>query len=117
MWYYARNGRQEVPVSEEELCQLLAGRALPLSTLVWRPGQNGWQKAEDVSEFSGLVKPPPVVAVPPPLSMPRQTRKETAQMAGWAFGAVCFVLLAIMVIRFGFTAEKAEAGSYLTGYS
>lgn len=41
-WYYAENGRQAGPVSEEEVCRLVAQKLGP-ETLVWSAGMAQWQ--------------------------------------------------------------------------
>jgi uncharacterized RDD family membrane protein YckC len=42
-FYYAVNGQQTGPVTEEELRQMVAGGALAADTLVWREGMAEWQ--------------------------------------------------------------------------
>lgn len=41
-WYYARNGRQSGPVSENELDSLVRSGEIALETLVWRRGMDAW---------------------------------------------------------------------------
>src|SRR5262245_3932195 len=42
-WYYAREGRQVGPVSEEDLTAQAAAGVVRADTLVWREGMAGWQ--------------------------------------------------------------------------
>jgi uncharacterized RDD family membrane protein YckC len=42
-WYYALNGSQQGPVSEQELSRLMTAGTLTSSTLVWREGLEDWQ--------------------------------------------------------------------------
>ena len=42
-WYYALNGQQLGPVSEQQLSQLIASGTLNSSTLAWREGMGDWQ--------------------------------------------------------------------------
>jgi len=51
-WYYAREGAQAGPVTLPDLRQLFASGAMPMSTLVWRPGLDTWTEAAGVPEFA-----------------------------------------------------------------
>lgn len=52
-WFYAHNGEQKGPVTEEELSRLAAtGEFLPKKDLVWREGMAEWKKASEVPELS-----------------------------------------------------------------
>ena len=42
-WYYALNGSQQGPVSEEQLVQLVSSGTINSTTLVWREGLPEWQ--------------------------------------------------------------------------
>ena len=45
-WYYAEDGRQCGPVSDEQLQELArAGKVLP-NSLIWRQGMEQWQPYE-----------------------------------------------------------------------
>jgi hypothetical protein len=61
-WYYAKDGRQNGPVSLEELIRLRATGTITSQDLVWREGMDGWKPAGEVAELD----PPP--ASPPPLA-------------------------------------------------
>lgn len=62
-WYYAKDGRQNGPVSLEELIRLLATGTISAGDLVWREGMAAWTPAGEIPE---LAPPPP--SLPPPLS-------------------------------------------------
>lgn len=57
-WYYAKNGQQQGPVSEEQLRQMLGSGELLGTDLVWRDGMNQWEPAGRV--FPGVGAPAPV---------------------------------------------------------
>jgi len=42
-WYYALNGQQQGPVSEQEIVQLTSSGIINASTLIWRDGLPDWQ--------------------------------------------------------------------------
>ncbi len=42
-WYYALNGQQSGPVSEQQLMQLAAAGTIQAGTLIWRDGMADWQ--------------------------------------------------------------------------
>jgi len=42
-WYYALNGQQQGPVSEQEIVQLTSSGIITASTLIWRDGLPDWQ--------------------------------------------------------------------------
>lgn len=42
-WYYALNGQQQGPVSEQDIVRLVASGTLAASTLIWRDGLPDWQ--------------------------------------------------------------------------
>lgn len=62
-WYYAKDGRQNGPVSLEELIRLRATGTITSQDLVWREGMDGWKPAGEVTELD----PPPASPPPPPL--------------------------------------------------
>jgi hypothetical protein len=47
-WYYARDGRQSGPVSDQELRRLVNDRTLRPEDLVWREGMADWEPAGSV---------------------------------------------------------------------
>jgi hypothetical protein len=62
-WFYAKNGQQQGPVSEQTLQQLAqSGQLLP-TDMVWAQGLPAWQPAgQTAGLFAG--GPPPVPATP-----------------------------------------------------
>jgi membrane protease subunit (stomatin/prohibitin family) len=64
VWHIAENGETKGPFSKAAMGRMASDGALTRDTHVWTPGQDGWQKAEDVMELAQLftVLPPP----PPP---------------------------------------------------
>lgn len=61
-WYYANNGTQNGPVTQEELAALLANGSLGWNTLIWCDGMPDWLPASSVPQFQMSV-----VAGAPPL--------------------------------------------------
>ncbi|MGJ8726613.1 MAG: DUF4339 domain-containing protein [Roseibacillus sp.] len=52
-WFYAHNGEQRGPVSQEELTSLAAsGQFTPAKDLVWREGMSDWKKVSEVPELN-----------------------------------------------------------------
>jgi membrane protease subunit (stomatin/prohibitin family) len=64
VWHLAENGETDGPFSRADMGRMAKQGRLTRDTLVWTPGQDGWQRAEDVRELAQLftVLPPP----PPP---------------------------------------------------
>jgi hypothetical protein len=54
-WYYAKNGEQKGPVTENDLIILLQNNEIPLDSLIWSEGMSEWASAKDV----GLAYAPP----------------------------------------------------------
>src|SRR5580658_4010459 len=42
MWYYVNNGRQQGPVDDAGIDDLIAGKVITPDTLVWTEGQADW---------------------------------------------------------------------------
>jgi len=61
VWHLAEGGKTTGPFSKAALGRMAADGKLTRDTYVWTPGQDGWQKAEDVRELAQLftVLPPP----------------------------------------------------------
>lgn len=80
-WYYAKNGKQNGPVSRETLADLVRNGMLdPTKDLVWTSTMKDWLPAGQIPEFSA---PSPAAALPPtdpanPYSTPDSTWTETA---------------------------------------
>ncbi len=64
VWHIAENGQTKGPFSKASMGRMATDGTLERDTLVWTPGQDGWMRAEDVSELAQLftIMPPP----PPP---------------------------------------------------
>ena len=64
VWHIAENGQTSGPFSKARLGRMVTEGGLTRETLVWTAGQDGWKRAEDVTELAQLftVMPPP----PPP---------------------------------------------------
>lgn len=76
LWHFARDGKQEGPVAEEELRRRLDSGELPADTLVWRDGLDGWKPASEVTEWMTPLAPAGSDAVSPyapPLAAPAET--------------------------------------------
>lgn len=64
VWHIADAGAVTGPFSKAALGRMVTGGKLTRDSMVWTQGQDGWMKAEDVTELANLftVMPPP----PPP---------------------------------------------------
>ena len=71
VWHVAVNGEADGPYGRGHLGRMVRDGSFTRDTLVWRPGQDGWTRAEDVTELAQLftVMPPPP---PIPPSLPSQ---------------------------------------------
>ncbi len=76
-WYYAKNGKQEGPVSAGSLRSMIVSGEIAATDLIWREGMGEWTPAGQVAEFSGggIVAPPggsqiPQGGVPQPGQVP-----------------------------------------------
>jgi uncharacterized RDD family membrane protein YckC len=63
-WYYAREGRQIGPLSEDDLRAQVAAGVVRADTLVWREGMAGWQAYATVTggTTGGAPEPAPACA-------------------------------------------------------
>ena len=61
VWHIAEGGETKGPYSKAAMGRMVTEGELTRETYVWTPGQDGWQKAEDVMELAQLftVMPPP----------------------------------------------------------
>ena len=66
-WYYARDGAQQGPVSEEEMKRLAEAGTLRPQDLVWREGLAQWQPAQQATTYfaGAAVAPPPIPPTSP----------------------------------------------------
>ncbi|OOY10516.1 SPFH domain-containing protein [Thioclava sp. F36-7] len=68
VWHLAVNGQTQGPYGRGHLGRMVSEGSLTRDSLVWTPGQNGWMRAEDVTELAQLftiAPPPPPPAAPP----------------------------------------------------
>ncbi|RVT86612.1 SPFH domain-containing protein [Rhodobacteraceae bacterium CCMM004] len=61
VWHIAENGQTKGPFSKARMGRMVTDGDLTRDTYVWTQGQDGWKKAEDVTELAQLftVLPPP----------------------------------------------------------
>ena len=68
MWYYAKDGGREGPVSLDELRVILNENVVPLTTVVWTEGMDQWRPAYEVPQLGAggggqVVQPTPGMGV------------------------------------------------------
>jgi hypothetical protein len=65
-WYYAKNNRQEGPVSGATLKSMIVSGEIASADLVWREGMADWRPAAEINDFesAGVVEPAGIVAPP-----------------------------------------------------
>ncbi|MCW9043487.1 MAG: SPFH domain-containing protein [Pseudopelagicola sp.] len=61
VWHIAENGATKGPFSKATLGRMATAGDVSRETYVWTPGQDGWMRAEDVTELAQLftILPPP----------------------------------------------------------
>ncbi|MEK6216865.1 MAG: SPFH domain-containing protein, partial [Boseongicola sp.] len=61
VWHIAEGGKTTGPFSKADLGKMAGDGSLSRESWVWTPGQDGWMRAEDVTELAQLftVQPPP----------------------------------------------------------
>lgn len=64
-WYYADNGKQTGPFTDEQFHSLISSGAVGAETLVWRDGMANWQPYSQVA-------PPPAAGPMPPIAGPAE---------------------------------------------
>src|SRR5580704_16710890 len=62
-WFYRLEGREEGPISEEDLKHIFDSGVLSLDTPVWRDGLPDWIPAEECQEFAKVLKNDPASIV------------------------------------------------------
>lgn len=72
-WYYAADNEQKGPINESELKAHFATNKLPVDTLVWKDGMDGWAPANTVPAFSFRQPPAPAKTQPATLTPTPQT--------------------------------------------
>ncbi len=68
MWYYAKDGEEQGPVSKEEVTDLVREKHLGSEDLVWTAGMDEWEKVSEVGEISP--DPPPLDGEEGPPDLP-----------------------------------------------
>ncbi|MGJ4941093.1 DUF4339 domain-containing protein [Bradyrhizobium sp. HKCCYLS1011] len=103
-WYYAAQGQQQGPISEEQLRDFVARGVVNADTLVWTEGMAGWEKAgripgliSDVADQSPALPPDFAADSEGPLSV----ELDLWTFLGWA---VLFVIGAAFIIPAPWTA-------------
>lgn len=64
-WYFASDGKQLGPYSDDQLREFIARGTVTSDTLVWRAGMAGWQKAAEVPDLAAALPPLPTGAAGP----------------------------------------------------
>jgi hypothetical protein len=83
MWYYAKNGMQFGPVSQEELSSKLKCGEIQASALIWSEGMTDWKPLSQVTELMGqenTAVSPGIPNVFPDSSLPSQTVGGSASL-------------------------------------
>ncbi len=78
-WYYAADGRQVGPVSQEQLTAWLkAGQISPHMPL-WREGMPQWLPASQIEQLKGVAGGPPPLTSPVPGVTPEEKKVKNAK--------------------------------------
>jgi hypothetical protein len=122
-WLYLLKGKQQGPVSTEELRQLIASGGVNRSVLVWHRGQKGWTPIDEVEELAEVKSPPP----PKPSAdiqlsskvskqqLMRELAHRCSLMIWLLIAAGCLVLMALVTQRtFVDVGQAAVLGVNLT---
>lgn len=111
-WYYAIDGRQLGPVSEDEFREKLAAGIIGPDTLVWREGMPDWRCWRDVSGSgeAGATPPPPFTAVRTPAAAgPTGGPIEFKFHGSWeGYFKVWIVNVLLTIVTFGIYAAWAK---------
>lgn len=87
-WFYAVNGQQNGPISEDEFVRLFQENHLSADTLVWTEKLPGWVAASSVKELWDSRQ----VTVPPPLQGNVPLSPDRGLYAGfWKRFAACLI--------------------------
>jgi Interferon-induced transmembrane protein/GYF domain 2 len=143
MWYFAKDGSQQGPVSDDQIRMMARDGSLRREDLVWREGMAAWQPASEAGiEFplpsspSGALPPPPppqyvapLTAPPPPPAQyssqyapysPSPMMSTSAAAAipdylGWSIAAtlLCCLPVGVVAIVFSVKANNAKAAGDL----
>lgn len=83
-WYYAKNGKQEGPVSGAALRSMIVSGQIASADLVWRAGMTDWRPAAEISDFesAGVVESAGIVAPPGGSQIPQGGVPQPGQVPG-----------------------------------
>ena len=83
-WHYAKNGKQQGPVSAESLRSMIVTGEIAPTDLIWREGMADWTPAGQVPEFSGggATHAPGMVAPPGGSQIPQGGVPQPGQVPG-----------------------------------
>src|SRR5258708_36216821 len=126
-WFYAKDGRKDGPISDEDLQNLISRGTIGPNDLVWKEGMSNWQKASTVS---GFVFPSDPTAPDsfPPSSKPAVSVTTASSLAGsaipdylpWSIAAtvLCCLPAGVAAIYYSVKANSARtAGNFETARS
>ncbi len=65
LWYYALNGEQKGPTSNENILAMVRAGSLTGTDRVWKEGLDNWVQVSDIGEFGVALIVSPVVSVTP----------------------------------------------------
>ncbi|MGY4304780.1 hypothetical protein ACVIJ6_002023 [Bradyrhizobium sp. USDA 4369] len=105
-WYYAAQGQQQGPISEDELRDLIARSVVTADTLLWSDGMAGWEKAGRIPGLmSGVPEIPPAAPAFDPAG-PASAGALSAKLDTWPyFGwALLYVVGQLVIILAPWTA-------------
>ena len=91
-WFYASEGRQIGPVSEEELTRLVRDGVVTPATLVWREGLADWVTWSSLHPAGFAPQPPPPPPMPAYAAVPR-----TAPTHRFVYGGFWIRFLAYII--------------------
>jgi type II secretory pathway pseudopilin PulG len=115
-WYHGESGRQEGPLTSDELKTLLASGRLGPATLVWREGMGDWLPVSQVPELapaSGAAPLPPMPAPPMPAAPAAAPTRERPWLLSilavlWIVCGVIAVAAGCWLLLSGLGGENAD---------
>lgn len=104
-WYYAQDGQQTGPVSEEQLMQLVSsGRIVP-ATLVWRAGMADWLPLGELRpELASLAMKAP--AAQPRLKYASFGARFGAKMLDWTLLQLIATIFILVFIAWAYAKQR-----------
>lgn len=85
-WYYASNGQQAGPVSQEQLAELFRNGTVKPFDLVWNETMTEWTPIGKVADFASYA-PAPAPAAPPAAATPPASSSPASSAAPYAAAA------------------------------